>query len=71
MNKIVTQSKTQEEVQNLIGKLLYSVMYPQNILTLNTVIYHNGGIVTNFGKQNLATHICTCVYIYVYVPFSS
>ena len=48
MNKIVTQSKTQEEVQNLIGKLLYSVMYPQNILTLNTVIYHNGGIVTNF-----------------------
>lgn len=48
MNKIVTQSKTQEEVQNLIGKLLYSVMYPQNILTLNIVIYHNGGIVTNF-----------------------
>lgn len=48
MNKIVTQSKIQEEVQNLIGKLLYSVMYPQNILTLNMVIYHNGGIVMNF-----------------------
>lgn len=48
INKIVTQFKTQEEVQNLIGKLLYSVMYPQNILTLNMMIYHNGGIVMNF-----------------------